>query len=138
LDGRSRGERNRRVDLAYATTGHRAQGLTRWRALVRLTGGEDANWLYVQLSRARHQTTLYPVVGPEPQGPAELDLPDREAADGYDQLAQALSHAGEQRLAIDTPSKPGPAATIHPRAAGRTRPAPQPPRPGASGSVQGA
>jgi conjugative relaxase-like TrwC/TraI family protein len=74
LDGRGRGERNRRVDLAYATTGHRAQGLTRWRALVRLTGAEDSNWLYVQLSRARHQTTLYPVVGPEPQGPAELDL----------------------------------------------------------------
>jgi conjugative relaxase-like TrwC/TraI family protein len=104
LDGRSRTERNRRVDLAYVTTGHRAQGLTRWRALVRLTGGEDANWLYVQLSRARHQTTLYPVVGPEPQGPAELDLPDREAGDGYDQLAQALARAGDQRLAIDTQS----------------------------------
>jgi ATP-dependent exoDNAse (exonuclease V) alpha subunit len=29
LDGRGRGERNRRVDPAYATTGHRAQGLTR-------------------------------------------------------------------------------------------------------------
>ncbi|HEV3494842.1 MAG TPA: MobF family relaxase, partial [Actinomycetes bacterium] len=29
LDGRGHGERNRRVDLAYATTGHRAQGLTR-------------------------------------------------------------------------------------------------------------
>ena len=52
LDGRARGERNRRVDLAYATTGHRAQGLTRWRALVRLTGQEDTHWLYVQLSRA--------------------------------------------------------------------------------------
>jgi hypothetical protein len=104
LDGRHRGERNRRVDLAYATTGHRAQGLTRWRALVRLTGTEDSNWLYVQLSRARHQTTLYPVVGPEPQGPAELDLPDREVGDGYAQLAQALSRAGDQRLAIDTPS----------------------------------
>jgi hypothetical protein len=104
LDGRSRGERNRRVDLAYATTGHRAQGLTRWRALVRLSGAEDANWLYVQLSRARHETTLYPVVGPEPQGPVELDLPDQEVGDGYDQLAQALSRAGEQRLAIDTPS----------------------------------
>jgi hypothetical protein len=25
LDGRQRGEGNRRVDLAYATTGHRAQ-----------------------------------------------------------------------------------------------------------------
>jgi hypothetical protein len=104
LDGRQRGERNRRVDLAYATTGHRAQGLTRWRALVRITGREDANWLYVQLSRARHATTLYPVVGPEPQGPAELDLPDRELGDGYDQLAQALSRAGDQTLAIDTPS----------------------------------
>jgi hypothetical protein len=102
LDGRGRGERNRRVDLAYATTGHRAQGLTRWRALVRLTGREDSNWLFVQLSWARHQTTLYPVVGPEPQGSAELDLPDRETGDGYDQLAQALSRAGDQRLAIDT------------------------------------
>jgi conjugative relaxase-like TrwC/TraI family protein len=104
LDGRQRGERNRRVDLAYATTGHRAQGLTRWRALVRLTGTEDFNWLYVQLSRARHETTLYPVVGPEPQGPAELDLPDREPGDGYAQLAQALARAGDQRLAIDTPN----------------------------------
>jgi hypothetical protein len=47
LDGRGRGEHNRRVDLAYATTGHRAQGLTRGRALVRLTGSEDVNWLYV-------------------------------------------------------------------------------------------
>jgi conjugative relaxase-like TrwC/TraI family protein len=102
LDGRQRSERNRRVDLAYATTGHRSQSLTRWRALVRLTGGEDVNWLYVQLSRARHQTTLYPVVGPEPQGPAELDLPDRDAGDGYDQLAQALTRASDQRLAIDT------------------------------------
>jgi conjugative relaxase-like TrwC/TraI family protein len=104
LDSRGRGERNRRVDLAYATTGHRAQGLTRWRALVRLTGREDSNWLYVQLSRARHETTLYPVVGPEPQASAELDLPDLEAPDGYRQLAQALARAGEQRLASDTPS----------------------------------
>jgi conjugative relaxase-like TrwC/TraI family protein len=104
LDGRRHGERNRRVDLAYATTGHRAQGLTRWRALVRLTGSEDANWLYVQLSRARQDTRLYAVVGPEPQGPAELDLPDREVGDGYAQLAQALSRAGDQTLAIDTPS----------------------------------
>jgi hypothetical protein len=106
LDGRGQGERNRRVDLAYATTGHRAQGLTRGRALVRLTGGEDVNWLYVQLSRARHDTRLYAVVGPEPQGTGELDLPDREQPDAYLQLAQALSRAGGRRLAIDTPSSP--------------------------------
>jgi hypothetical protein len=104
LDGRGRGERNRRVDLAYATTGHRAQGLTRGRALVRLTGTEDVNWLYVQLSRARQDTRLYTVVGPEPQGAGELDLPDREQPDGYLQLAQALSRAGGQTLAIDTPT----------------------------------
>jgi len=106
LDGRGRGERNRRVDLAYATTGHRAQGLTRGRALVRLTGSEDVNWLYVQLSRARQDTRLYAVMGPEPQGAGELDLPDREAPDAYLQLAQALSRTGSQTLAIDTPSNP--------------------------------
>jgi conjugative relaxase-like TrwC/TraI family protein len=106
LDGRGRGERNRRVDLAYATTGHRAQGLTRGRALVRLTGTEDVNWLYVQLSRARQDTHLYAVVGPEPQGAGELDLPDRDQPDAYLQLAQALSRAGDQTLAIDTPSSP--------------------------------
>jgi AAA domain len=104
LDGRGRGERNRRVDLAYATTGHRAQGLTRGRALVRLTGSEDVNWLYVQLSRARQYTRLYAVVGPEPQGTGELDLPDRDQPDAYLQLAQSLSRAGGQTLAMDTPS----------------------------------
>jgi hypothetical protein len=106
LDGRGQRERNRRLDLAYATTGHRAQGLTRGRALVRLTGTEDVNWLYVQLSRARQETRLYAVVGPEPQGAGELDLPDRDQPDGYLQLAQALSRAGSQTLAIDTPSSP--------------------------------
>ena len=62
------------------------------------------NWLYVQLSRARHDTRLYAVVGPEFQGNGELDLPDREQPDGYLQLAQALSRIGGKRLAIDTPS----------------------------------
>jgi hypothetical protein len=106
LDGRGRSERNRRVDLAYATTGHRAQGLTRGRALVRLTGTEDVNWLYVQLSRARQDTRLYAVVGPEPHSAGELDLPDRDQPDAYLQLAQALARAGGQTLAIDTPSSP--------------------------------
>jgi hypothetical protein len=62
------------------------------------------NWLYVQLSRARQGTRLYAVVGPEPQGAGELDLPDREQPDAYLQLAQALSRGVGQTLAIDTPS----------------------------------
>jgi conjugative relaxase-like TrwC/TraI family protein len=94
------------VDLAYATTGHKAQGLTRWRALVRITGQEDTNWLYVQLSRAKHQTRLFTIVGPEPQQAAdEVDLPEREPTDAYDQLATALARPGSQTLAIDTSSR---------------------------------
>jgi conjugative relaxase-like TrwC/TraI family protein len=104
LDGREARERNRRVDLAYATTGHRAQGLTRWRALVRITGRENVNWLNVQLSRAKQDTRLYATVGPEPQGPAELDLPEHDAPDRYDQLASSLGRDGGERLATDTAS----------------------------------
>jgi conjugative relaxase-like TrwC/TraI family protein len=94
------------VDLAYATTGHKAQGLTRWRALVRITGQEDANWLYVQLSRAKENTRLHTIVSPEPHpGASELDLPDREPPDAYQQLAAALARQGGQRLAIDATSQ---------------------------------
>jgi conjugative relaxase-like TrwC/TraI family protein len=104
VDGRQRSEHNRRVDLAYATTGHRAQGLTKWRALVRVTGAEDGNWFTVQLSRAKEDTRLYAVVGPEPQGAAELDLPQRDPGDACEQLARALSRPGGETLAIDTQS----------------------------------
>jgi hypothetical protein len=105
LDGRTSQEHNRRVDLAYATTGHRAQGLTKWRALVRVTGGEDVNWFNVQLSRARQDTRLYAVVGPEPHDAAgELDLPDLERGDAFTQISRALNKDGSQRLAIDTTS----------------------------------
>jgi len=111
LDGQPRwgwqhDDQRRTVDLAYATTGHKAQGLTRWRALVRLTGREDSNWLYVQLSRAKHATTIYTQVGPEPH-PSEVgDLPERELPDGYAQLAQAIGRDGTQQLAIDTTARP--------------------------------
>jgi hypothetical protein len=109
LDGQNRGggksrDGRRTVDLGYAITGHKAQGLTRWRALVRLTGREDTNWLYVQLSRAKHDTTIYTQVGPE-VGPAEIDLPQVELADGYQQLAQAIGRDGAQVLALDTAAR---------------------------------
>jgi hypothetical protein len=58
----------------------------------------------VQLSRARQETRLYAVVGPEPQGGGELDLLDREQPDAHLQLAQVLSRAGGKTLAVDTPS----------------------------------
>jgi hypothetical protein len=58
----------------------------------------------VQLSRAKQDTRLYATVGPEPQGPADLDLPDTEAPDRYDQLASSLGREGGECLAIDTAS----------------------------------
>jgi conjugative relaxase-like TrwC/TraI family protein len=107
LDGQPRwgwrpDERRRSVDLGYATTGHKAQGLTRWRALVLLTGREDSNWLYVQLSRAKQATTIYTQVGPEPHVGEVDDLPERELPDGYQQLAQAIGRDGSQQLALDS------------------------------------
>jgi ATP-dependent exoDNAse (exonuclease V) alpha subunit len=48
-----RGNPDRRtVDLAYATTGHKSQGITRDEVLVRVTSSEDRQWLYVR-GRAR-------------------------------------------------------------------------------------
>ena len=110
LDGQQRwgwheDDQRRTVDLAYATTGHKAQGLTRWRALVRLTGREDSNWLYVQLSRAKEATTIYTQVGPEPDVSEVGDLPDRELPGGYAQLAQAIGRDSAQQLAIDTQAR---------------------------------
>jgi hypothetical protein len=71
---------------------------------VRITGQEDANWLYVQLSRAKEDTRLHTIVAPEPTT-AEVDLPDREPPDAYQQLAAALTRQGGQTLAIDTRSR---------------------------------
>jgi len=100
-----RGNPDRRtLDLAYATTGHKAQGLTVERALVRVTGAEDANWLGVQGSRARRDTKLYAVVGPEPRAP-ELDEPPPPVRTVDEQLAQGLRRDGSERLATDTTAR---------------------------------
>jgi conjugative relaxase-like TrwC/TraI family protein len=94
----------RTLDLAYATTGHKAQGLTRERALVGVTGAEDANWLRVQASRARQETRLYAVVAPEART-IELDVPDHPAQGVDAQLAAGLRRDGSQQLATDTSSR---------------------------------
>jgi ATP-dependent exoDNAse (exonuclease V) alpha subunit len=102
LDGKSRPGAPRRVDLAYATTGHKSQGLTKWTALPFVSGREDAQWLYVVLSRAKHLTRIYTVTGPE-ERPAELqEVPDtRRAPDGYERLAAAMGRDRAEQLATD-------------------------------------
>jgi hypothetical protein len=102
LDGKGRPGAPRRVDLAYATTGHKSQGLTKWTALPLVTGREDAQWLYVVLSRAKHLARIYTLTGPE-ERPAELaEVPDtRPTRDGYERLATVMGRDRPEVLASD-------------------------------------
>jgi conjugative relaxase-like TrwC/TraI family protein len=108
-----RGNPNRRtVDLAYATTGHKAQGITRDEVLVRVTSSEDRQWLYVGGSRAIGRTRYYSVVSPEPairsrdpeREALEVPAADRTPKQQADQMAAVVRRDGSKRLATDTTS----------------------------------
>jgi conjugative relaxase-like TrwC/TraI family protein len=102
LDAEVRPGQSRRVDLAYARTDMRSQGLTRQRALLSLDGCEDTQGLYVQLSRARERTDLYLSVTPElPLAGQERAYPQREPADAEVVLARVLERDGAKQLASD-------------------------------------
>ena len=79
LDAEVQPRQSRRVDLAYARTDMRSQGLTRQRALLSLDGCEDTQGLYVQLTRARERTDLDLSVNPEPPLAGEAEpVPRRQ------------------------------------------------------------
>jgi conjugative relaxase-like TrwC/TraI family protein len=113
LDGRyldhrptwwTRGNPGRRtIDLGYATTGHRSQGVTLDRALVRVAGSEDREWFYVAATRAARQTTFFDVISPEPRPlELELDVPSPQPHSIGHQLAAIARRDGGKRLAVDT------------------------------------
>jgi conjugative relaxase-like TrwC/TraI family protein len=108
LDAEVAPGQNRRVDLAYATTGNKAQGMTREHALIDLAGHEDRSWFYVQLSRARQSTRIYAVTGPEPLGERDHARDLREHGDACDLLAAVMEREPDVRLAADTPDLPDP------------------------------
>jgi conjugative relaxase-like TrwC/TraI family protein len=108
LDADVQPGQNRRVDLAYAVTGNKSQGMTREHALIDLAGHEDRSWFYVQLSRARQSTRIYAVTGPEPLGEREHARDLRERGDADDLLAQVIDREPDVRLAADTPDLPDP------------------------------
>jgi AAA domain len=99
----TRGNPDRRtLDLGYATTGHRSQGRTLDRVLVRVAGGEDHPWLYVAATRGAKQTTFFDVVGPEPRPvELELDVPKVEPHSIDERLAAVGRRDGSKRLAVD-------------------------------------
>jgi hypothetical protein len=107
LDGEVRPGQSRRVDLAYARTDMRAQGLTRQRALLSLDGCEDTQGLYVQLSRARERTDLYLSVTPEPPlAGQERAYPEPEPTQAEAMLARVLDRDGAKQLASDQHRQP--------------------------------
>jgi hypothetical protein len=108
LDAEVAPGQNRRVDLAYATTGNKSQGMTREHALIDLAGHEDGYWFYMQLSRARQSTRIYAVTGPEPLGEHQHARDLREHGDADDLLAQVMEREPDVRLAADTPDLPDP------------------------------
>jgi hypothetical protein len=84
---------------AYATTIHKAQGLTRDHALVLGTDDLYQENSYVAMSRGRTTNTMY-VVDPEPD--PELHGSEPEPQDPLDRLAHHLEASRAQRLALDT------------------------------------
>ncbi|HZC99736.1 MAG TPA: AAA family ATPase, partial [Actinomycetes bacterium] len=99
----------RTVDLAYATTGHKSQGITRDEVLVRVTSAEDRQWLGVAGSRAIGRTRYYSVISPEPASRQDrerevVDVPaaDRTPKQQAEQFAAVARRDGSKRLAADT------------------------------------
>lgn len=89
------------VDLAYATTTHRAQGITVDRAHVLAAPGMTRENLYVAMTRGRHDNHVYVAV--DDVDPACDYLPDTHAVpDGHDVLATILATSGAELSATQT------------------------------------
>ncbi len=78
------------VQLGYAITGHSSQSLTVERAFVLDPGsGEQREWGYVALSRARRATSIYVT---EAALEIEEHAPNLDRLDGVNRLAHALAN----------------------------------------------
>ena len=88
------------VQLGYAMTGHSSQSLTVDRAFVLAPEhGEQREWGYVALSRARRATRIYVT-----EAALEIDshAPDRDRPDGLNRLARALAAPASRPLAHES------------------------------------
>jgi hypothetical protein len=100
----------RNADLAYAVTGHSAEGRTVRVGLSLLAGGEDRNWLYVAATRGTEQNLMIASTQPRTADPETGTRPAPELA--------RHERVTRERLAL--PAGPAPApdpAVPEPRAA---------------------
>lgn len=85
------------VQLGYAMTGHSSQSLTVERAFVLAPDhGEQREWGYVTLSRARRATRIYVT---EAALEVETHAPGQDRPDGLNRLARALAASAARPLA---------------------------------------
>ena len=68
----------RHADLAYAVTGHSAQGATREAGIVVVSGTESRQWVYSAMTRGVEDNTAYVVSKPRKADPASEPLPAPE------------------------------------------------------------
>ena len=86
------------LQLGYAITGHSSQSLTVERAFVLgPEHGEQREWGYVALSRARRATRIYIT---EAALEIEEHAPNHDRPDGVNRLTRALATSSARPLAI--------------------------------------
>jgi ATP-dependent exoDNAse (exonuclease V) alpha subunit len=93
-------EQGRSLQHGYAMTGHAAQGLTVDRAYVLATQEAGREWLYMALSRGRHDNRLYGAA-PALHERAEF-APTEKPRDAATVLELAVERSRAQRMAIDS------------------------------------
>jgi conjugative relaxase-like TrwC/TraI family protein len=91
----------RHLELGYATTIHRAQGLTVDDAHLLATQGMTRESLYVGLTRGRHSNHVYVPVDPLDDGCEHLPDPGRHTPDAHEQLRTILATTGRERSATE-------------------------------------
>ncbi|HEX3922112.1 MAG TPA: MobF family relaxase [Streptosporangiaceae bacterium] len=80
------GKRN--ADLAYAITGHSAQGRTVAEAAALITGTETREWAYVAMTRAVNRNTVYAVTDPARAAEPEPGTRSAPELDWYEKLGR--------------------------------------------------
>jgi ATP-dependent exoDNAse (exonuclease V) alpha subunit len=93
-------EQGRSLQHGYAMTGHAAQGLTVNRAYILATQEAGREWLYMALSRGRHENRLYGAA-PALHERAEF-APAEKTKDAAAVLELAVERSQAQRMAIDS------------------------------------